>query len=188
MGTVALFVDGSNMFHAQRKMGFFIDFGKLKNHFSSGSKLFDAFYYMGVTSLPMPESKQRFYDYLIFNKYTVRVKTVKTVYDDKSGNPVQKCNLDIEMVIDLFDFIKSYDKAILFTGDGDFERVIQTLRTRGKLVDVVSCKGMIAREIANEANNVIYLEDHRRYIERTDKSPEEKDAPKTQHEQDKKRE
>ena len=168
MERVALFIDGSNIFHAQRKMGFHIDFAKLKTHFTEGKNLFDVFYYMGVKSMPMPENKQKFYDYLIFNKYTVRIKTIKTVYSDESGEAIQKCNLDIEIVIDMFDFIDKYDTAMLFTGDGDFERVIDTLRTRGKIIEVVSCKGMMAREIANAANNVIFLEDHKRYIERKD--------------------
>jgi len=171
---LALFIDGSNMFHAQKRMGYFLDYIKLKNHFSKGQDLFDSFYYFGMDT-PSSEAQQKFFDYLVFNDFTVRKKDVKTIYDDESGEPVKKCNLDIEIAIDMFDHVDNYDKAILFSGDGDFERVVRVLRGKGKIIDVASCRGMIAKELANEANHLVYLEDYERYIKRTDRPFEKKE-------------
>jgi len=35
-----------------------------------------------------------------------------------------KANLDIEIVVDMFNTVEQYDRVVLFSGDGDFERAI----------------------------------------------------------------
>lgn len=67
----------------------------------------------------------------------------------KAGDTARKANLDIEIVVDMFNTIDQYDMAILISGDGDFERALQLLRYKGKRVMVFSTEGYIAREIRN---------------------------------------
>ena len=46
--------------------------------------------------------------------------------------------MDVEIVLDMFNTVDSYDMAILVSGDGDFERALNLLRARGKRFIVVS--------------------------------------------------
>lgn len=172
MTKIALFIDGENMFHAQKRMGFFIDYLRLKEYFSKGKTLTNCFYYKGLKNKPMEQKERSFLNYLSFNGFTIIKKDVKTIYDDDTGIPRLKCNLDIEIVIDMFNYANKYGEAILFSGDGDFERAIMLLRTNGKTIRVASCRGMIAQELASAANELIYLEDIQRYIERKKRKPE----------------
>ncbi len=43
--------------------------------------------------------------------------------------------------------IDNYDMAVLVSGDGDFKRVLELLRIRGKRFHVMATQGMAAREI-----------------------------------------
>lgn len=64
---------------------------------------------------------------------------------------VRKANLDIEIVLDMFNSIEHYDMAVLVSGDGDFERPLQLLRARGKKFLIMSTQGFVAREIREVA-------------------------------------
>jgi uncharacterized LabA/DUF88 family protein len=83
------------------------------------------------------------------------------------GTPTQKANLDIEMVLDMFNTIDHYDLATLVSGDGDFERPLQLLRARGKRFIVLSTQGFIARELREVAGmHFIDFQDIRERVER----------------------
>ena len=170
MPRVAIFVDGANMFYAQKKAQFYIDYKRVAEFFTKGHTLFKSFFFVGVTSPPAVRDK-KFLDFLIFQGgYTVRQKEVKTVIDDVTGEEIQKCNLDIEMAVEMFKEIDHYDTAILMSGDGDFETVVELLRARGKTTEVVSSRQMLARELANVAHRTHFLEEIRPNVERTDRA------------------
>lgn len=65
------------------------------------------------------------------------------------------------------------------SGDGDFESVVELLRSRGKTTEVVSSSQMLARELANVAHRIHYLEQIKPFLERTDRAFGEprKEAP-----------
>lgn len=169
---VAVFVDGANMFYAQKKARFFIDYARVVELVKKDGVLYKPFFYIGST-VPPEARAEKFLNYLIYRcGFTVREKKVKTIVEEDTGNIVKKCNLDIEIAIDMFNTIDNYDLAYLFSGDGDFERVVELLRTRGKRVFVVASRFMLARELANAADRVIYLEDLQEAICRTDREPE----------------
>jgi uncharacterized LabA/DUF88 family protein len=68
----------------------------------------------------------------------------------------------------MFNTVDQYDRVILFSGDGDFERAIELLRSKNTHITVVSTEGMIARELRNATDRYIDLNDVRNYIEKTD--------------------
>ncbi len=183
MSRVAVFVDGANMFYAQKKAQFFIDYKKVIDFFSKGRTLFKSFFFVGITSPPAVRDR-RFLDYLIFQGgYTVRQKEIKTIIDDTTGKEIQKCNLDIEIAVEMFKEIDHYDTAILMSGDGDFETVVELLRARGKTTEVVSSRQMLARELANVAHRTHFLEELKPQLGRTDRAfgtprPEKPEGPR----------
>lgn len=153
----ALFIDAENLYFTQ-KNGWPIDFERLYAFFNQHYALYNAFYYTVVdpSNEENYEEKNQYLDQLAFAGYTVRRKQVKLI---RAGDKVmRKGNVDIEMVIDMFNTRDLYDVVILFSGDSDFERALELLRTYGKEVLVVSAKGSVARELINAADKYIDLE------------------------------
>ncbi|MET0030763.1 MAG: NYN domain-containing protein [Limnospira maxima] len=163
---LSIFVDGNNMFYAQQKNGWFFDPKRVLEYFlnlDGETTLVNAFWYTGLKD---PQDQRGFRDALISLGYTVRTKILKEYYDDTSGRYSQKANLDIEIAIDMFNTVDQYDEVVLFSGDGDFERAIELLRSKNTHITVVSTEGMIARELRNATDRYIDLNDVRKYIEK----------------------
>lgn len=169
---IALFVDSANMHHACKRAGYFIDWKKAREHFTEGKEFGGAFFYYAVPPNIEPE-RQRFLDFLSYNGFVVRTKHLKTVYDSQTGEAFQKANLSIEIALDMLTTSDHYDVAYLFSGDGDFERVVELLRARGKKVFIVTSQGMLARELAFAADKPVHwLHELEKHIGRTDRRPE----------------
>ena len=165
---LSIFVDGNNMFYAQQKNGWFFDPKRVLSYFQDEQPeilLVNAFWYTGLKD---QQDQRGFRDALISLGYTVRTKTLKEYYDDSSGRYSQKANLDIEIVVDMFNTVDQYDRVVLFSGDGDFERAIELLRSKNTHITVVSTEGMIARELRNATDRYIDLNDIRDSIEKVD--------------------
>jgi uncharacterized LabA/DUF88 family protein len=163
MKRLSIFVDGNNMFYAQQKNGWFFDPRRVLEYFTREMLLMNAFWYTGIKD---PQDQRGFRDALISLGYTVRTKILKEYYDDNSGRYSQKANLDIEIVIDMFNTVEQYDRVVLFSGDGDFERAIELLRSKNTHITVVSTEGMIARELRNATDRYIDLNEIRDDIEK----------------------
>jgi len=171
---VSVFVDGANMYYAQKRLGWFIDYRRVLSYFAwqGDRELSEAYYFTGTDSSPRSR-ENAFFEYLIHAGYTVRTKSIKLVTDDATGETVEKANLDIEIVIDMFNTVSRYDTCVLMSGDGDFERVVEVLRARGKRVIVVGLPEMTARELRNAAGaNFVDLRLLEPEIARTDRLPE----------------
>ena len=174
MQRVSIFVDGANMYYAQKKLGWYIDFRKVLSFFgqAAGAIISEAYYYTGADT----QTKNRdsaFHEYLMYSGYTVRTKAIKQMVDDTTGEMVEKANLDIELVIDMFNTVALYDTCILMSGDSDFERALELVRTKGKRIAVVAHPDMTARELRNVAGrNFFDLRDLEKSVARTDRLPD----------------
>ena len=168
MKRVAVFFDGANCFYAQKDLEWKIDLEKFLGYCQNYGEVVEAIYYTGVTA----ETNQRKYlDKLAHIGYSLVTKPVKTMLDYDSGKSVQKANLDIEIVLDMFAMIDRYDIAILVSGDGDFERAIQHLKARGKEVKVISTRGKVAAELVYAVGvNYIDFNSIRENVERKESS------------------
>jgi len=164
---ISVFVDGANFFFMQReKLQWFADPKRLLDYIATKGEIIEAFYYIGQDA--PPAARQRAYlDALPNMGYSLISKQIKTVYDAKTGTNKRKANLDIEIVLDMFNTIDHYDMAVLVSGDGDFERALQLLRARGKQLLVIATEGFIARELRSVAGrHYIDMESIKSEIER----------------------
>lgn len=161
------------MFYAQQKNGWFFDPRRVLEFFTRDPNivLVNAFWY-GLKDM---QDQRSFRDALINLGYTVRTKLLKEYYDETLGKYYQKANLDIEIVIDMFNTVGQYDRVVLFSGDGDFERAIELLRSKNTHITVVSTEGMIARELRNATDRYIDLNEIRPLLKKlTRKIPTKK--------------
>lgn len=165
---ISVFLDGANFFFMQRdKLRWFADPKKILDYIATKGEINEAFYYIGQDA--PPEAKQQgFLDALPSMGYSLVSKQIKTIFDTKTGTTKRKANLDIEIVLDMFNTIDHFDMAVLISGDGDFERALTLLRARGKQLLVIATDGFIARELRNVAGrHYIDMLNIRADIERT---------------------
>ncbi|HPF87075.1 MAG TPA: NYN domain-containing protein [Candidatus Limiplasma sp.] len=151
MTRIAVFIDGSNFFYMQTKdLGMLMDPKKLLDYISQFGDITDAYYYTGEDDLH--DAKQQGYlDALSHMGYSLVTKRIKTIFDPQTGSTKRKANLDIEIVLDMFNTIDNYDMAVLVSGDGDFERALQLLKSRGKQFKVLATDNFVASEIRRVA-------------------------------------
>lgn len=162
MKRLAIFIDYENVFYAEKAKGWNIDWIKLYNYFQQNYDIYNAFLHSSETT---NVGKRKFLKKLSLAGYTIRTKPIKKIHDKKTGNTITKCNLDIEIVIDMFNTADNYDVAVLISGDSDFERAIELLRSRGKQIIVLSFKNAVSYELINAADRFISFEEIRSEVE-----------------------
>ena len=159
---IALFVDGSNLFAAARTLGFDIDYKALLNEFASKGILVRALYYTALIEDQDFSPLRPLVDWLDYNGFTVITKPAKE-YVDASGRRKIKGNMDIEIAVDVMTLADNVDHIVLFSGDGDFRRLIESVQRRGKRVTVVSTMktqpSMVADELRRQADTFLELND-----------------------------
>ena len=73
-----------------------------------------------------------------------------------------KGNMDIELTVNAMELAPHVDHIVLFSGDGDFRPLVESLQRQGVRVSVVSTvrsqPPMIADELRRQADNFIELE------------------------------
>jgi uncharacterized LabA/DUF88 family protein len=146
---IAVFVDGSNLFYLQKsKLNVRFDLKKLLEYIGRFGDVVYACFYTGQDLQAEDNKQQGFIDKLPHLHFSVVTKPLKTIHDVVTGNPIkQKANLDVEIVLDMFNTIDNYDMAVLISGDGDFVRPLELLRAKGKTFKVLAIHETIAREL-----------------------------------------
>lgn len=159
---LALFIDGANLYSAARALNFDLDFRKLSDWFVQRGRLMRAYYYTAIIEGEEFSPIRPLVDWLDYNGFTVVTKPVKR-YTDAQGHTRTKGNMDIEMAVDMLELAPRLDEAVLFSGDGDFRRVVEALQAKGVRVTVVSTvksqPPQIADELRRQADAFIELAD-----------------------------
>jgi len=167
---VALFIDGANLYSAARGLNFDIDYRRLLDHFRSKGRLIRAFYYTALIEDQDFSPLRPLIDWLDYNGFSVVTKPAKE-FTDAQGRRRIKGNMDIELAIDAMEMAPNIDHLVLFSGDGDFRRLVDAIQRKGKRVTVISTTRsqppMIADELRRQADQFIELETLRGIITRT---------------------
>ena len=166
---IGLFIDGSNLYAAARALGFDIDYKRLLALFSAQGYLIRAFYYTALVDDQEYSPIRPLVDWLDYNGYTMVTKPTKE-FTDPSGRRKIKGNMDIELAIDMMEMLDHLDHVVLFSGDGDFRRLVEAAQRKGKRVSVVSTvrskPPMVADELRRQADVFVELNELRQDIER----------------------
>ena len=159
---IALFIDGANLYAAARALAFDIDYKRLLQLFGSKGRLIRAFYYTALIEDQEYSPLRPLVDWLDYNGYTMVTKPTKE-FTDAMGRRKLKGNMDIELAIDVMEMAQSLDHIVLFSGDGDFRRLVEAVQRKGVRVSVVSTirssPPMVADELRRQADIFIELQD-----------------------------
>ncbi|CAO3378396.1 LabA-like NYN domain-containing protein [Azospirillum argentinense] len=157
-----MFIDGANLYAAARSLGFDIDYKRLRDGFASEGRLVRAFYYTALVEDQEYSPIRPLVDWLDYNGYTMVTKPTKE-FTDASGRRKIKGNMDIELAIDVMEMAERVDHILLFSGDGDFRRLVEAVQRKGVRVSVISTvrsqPPMVADELRRQADNFIELQD-----------------------------
>ena len=159
---LGLFIDGSNLYAAARGLGFDIDYRRLLELFAEKGRLIRAFYYTALVDDQEYSPIRPLVDWLNYNGYTMVTKPTKE-FTDSSGRRKIKGNMDIEIAIDVMEMAPYLDHVVLFSGDGDFRRLVEAVQRKGVRVTVVSTlrtqPPMVADELRRQADSFMELSD-----------------------------
>jgi len=153
-GKTAVFVDASNIYFAEKTLGWRIDFKKLLEYFKKNSDLGRIAFYSAIN--PENENERKFHDFLEIIGYVVKHKEIKFIKDDqdKIHGGHHKGNIDVDLTIDAVHFRDDYDSFVFLSGDGDFESLIKYLKAYGKRCLVMSTKNHVSIELIRQAKFV----------------------------------
>ena len=173
---LALFIDGANLYATSKALGFDIDYKLMRQEFMRRGKLLRAFYYTALLENEEYSPIRPLVDWLHYNGYSMVTKPAKE-FTDGQGRRKVKGNMDIELTVDAMELAPHVDHVVLFSGDGDFRPLIESLQHQGVRVSVVSTirsqPPMIADELRRQADNFIELEELRDVIGRPTREPRE---------------
>ena len=182
---LALFIDGANLYAAAKALGFDIDYKLLRQEFVRRGKMLRAFYYTALLENDDYSPIRPLVDWLNYNGYTMVTKPAKEFIDSQGRRKV-KGNMDIELAVNAMELAPHIDHMVIFSGDGDFRPLVESLQRQGVRVSVVSTirsqPPMIADELRRQADNFIELEELKDVIGRPPREyephePEEADEP-----------
>ena len=171
---LALFIDGSNLYAAAKTLGFDIDYKLLRQEFVRRGKMLRAFYYTALLEIDEYSPIRPLVDWLNYNGFTMVTKPAKE-YTDSMGRRRVKGNMDIELAVNAMELAPHVDHIVIFSGDGDFRPLVESLQRQGVRVSVVSTirsqPPMISDDLRRQADNFIELEDLKDVIGRPPREP-----------------
>ena len=157
---VAIFIDGSNLYHSvKNNFGRHdLNFTEFAHKLCAGRRLFRTYYY-NVLQPPAqyPEAHKEQAEFLDVLKKTpyleARLGSTKKTLGIEKG-------IDVMIATDLLYFAWSgfYDVAILVSGDADFAYAIQAVKNMGKHVEVAYFENAASKDLLDIADNRYLLD------------------------------
>ncbi|MBL4784876.1 MAG: NYN domain-containing protein [Cohaesibacteraceae bacterium] len=177
---IVLFIDGANLYATAKSLGFDLDYKRLLSVFREKGYLLRAYYYTALAEDQEYSSIRPLIDWLDYNGYKIVTKPTKE-FVDSLGRRKVKGNMDIELTVDAMELADNVDHVVLFSGDGDFRRLVEALQRKGRKVSVVSTlktkPPMVADELRRQADHFIELSDLMNTVERDPDERPSRPAP-----------
>lgn len=149
----AVFIDGNNVFHSARQLGFEVDYAKLLGVLTEGRELLRAFFYTGVDE--NAERQRGFLHWMRRNGFRVVQKPVKV---ERDGS--RRARLEVEITTDMMSYADKVDLIVLVSGDDDFAYPLQVLGQKGVRVEVAGFRSAMANRTLDAADRFIELDQH----------------------------
>lgn len=147
------------------------ELSKLVRYFSLGDMQLRRFYYgsdfgQDNKSLILTLWSEQILRRAKMNRFEVVTKRVKYIHDlSKSQGFDKKCDLDVEITVDMIRLREKYDNIVLFSGDGDLIYALRYLKDNfQKTIYVFGAREHIGREIVDGVkegviSRLLYVED-----------------------------
>jgi uncharacterized LabA/DUF88 family protein len=171
---IALFIDGANLYSASKGLGFDIDYKKLLAEFRTRGVLVRAYYYTALVEDQDYSPIRPLVDWLDYNGFSLVTKSARE-YTDSQGRKRWRGDMDIEIACDMLEMAGHVDHVVLFSGDGDFRRLVEAVQRKGVRVTVVSTMKsqppMASDDLRRQADSFVDLADLSSIIGRPARAP-----------------
>jgi len=157
-GRIGIFVDSSNVFHSQPKMGWTVDFKKFIQFLKKRGNVTKIIIYYCRAKLD-----ERFVGMLGAAGYEVRKKLAKQYF-----NGQLKADMDVNLTLDAVRFMSLYDTFFLVGGDSDFAPLVEYLKTHNKKSIVLSYRDAISGELLDQTDLFLHFDMFEKHIKRRD--------------------
>jgi len=175
---IALFIDGANLYAAAKGLNFDIDYKKLLDEFRKRGVLIRAYYYTAIIEDQEYSPLRPLVDWLDYNGFTMVTKAAKRYTEYATGLTRTKGNMDIEIAVDMMEICGHVDHIVLFSGDGDFRRLVEAVQRKGVRVTVVSTvksqPPMASDDLRRQADTFVDLVDLSTLVGRPARPPMER--------------
>jgi uncharacterized LabA/DUF88 family protein len=147
------FIDSQNLNLGLRTLGWVLDYKKFRLYLRHKYNVTQAYVFIGL----VPDNEQLYNDLQNAGFILIFKQTVQYL---ESGKETVKGNVDADLVLHAAAIqYANYDKAVIVSGDGDFAGLIEFLKEKGKLQQV----------LAPNRNYSKLLKPYAQYIVRIDK-------------------
>jgi uncharacterized LabA/DUF88 family protein len=148
---LVIYIDGNNLYRSAKEIGFEIDYKKFRGWLRQKYNPTNVYLFIGL----VPE-RVKFYEYLQTSGYILVFKQTVSVGEKIKGN------CDAELVLKtISDFYeKRFDSSILITGDGDFGCLVEFLKDKKSITEVIAPdKNKCSILIRNKNIKITFLND-----------------------------
>ncbi|MDP4008786.1 MAG: NYN domain-containing protein [Candidatus Peregrinibacteria bacterium] len=134
------FIDGQNLYRGTKKLGWELDYKKLRIYLQEKYHVRKAFMFVGYI-----KTNESLYEFLRKTGYQLIFKPITITKEGKV-----KGNVDVDLTVHTLINIVDYNRAIIISGDGDFYALLQHLISRNKLQNIMlpnknECSWMLKR-------------------------------------------
>jgi len=153
---VAIFIDGSNLYHALRSnfRRYDLNFASFAKKLCGERQLFRVYYY-NVLQDPSqyPDGSREQQDFLEALNHVAYLEVRLGSTKIAQGVPVEK-GMDIMLATDMlyFAWTNIYDVALLVSGDGDFAYALQMVKNIGKHVEIAYFDNNVSKDLLGIAD------------------------------------
>ncbi len=154
---VAIFIDGSNLYHALRANfnRYDLNFGLFIQKLCGSRSLYRAYYYnvlQDPTQRADAHREQQEFLHTLRDTPFLEVRLGRTKL--AQGVPVEK-GVDVMLVTDMLQFAwkDQYDVAVIVSGDSDFAYALQTIKNMGKYIEVACFESNVSKDLLEVADN-----------------------------------
>ena len=166
---IAVFIDGANLYATSKALGFVIDYNRLLETLRKQGQVVRVLYYTALAEDQEYSSIRPLVDWLGYNGYHVVTKPAKE-YVDSLGRRRVKGSMDVDLAVDAMEIAEHVEEVYLFSGDGNFRRMVEAVQRKGVRVYVVSTRQtrppMVADELRRQADQFIDLVEYMNSISR----------------------
>lgn len=156
---VGVMIDGANFYSTTRQLGFVTDYRKLRDLFLRNCASAEIHYFTAINYNSENNNFIKTLTWMMNNGYIVSHKSAKSLRQ-ADGQYMLKGNMDVELTTEAMGLAPDVDHMVLFSGDGDFCRLVTKLQERGVKVTVISSDTYPAKRCADDLKAVsnVYID------------------------------
>lgn len=154
-GTVCIFIDGNNLFHAARGVNVEVDYARMLEFLVDDDRLIRAIFYTGVKYGDDDQTarQQGFLYWMRRNGYRVVEKELK-----RTGDGGYRADVSVELATDMLTLAHAYDTAILVSGSDEYCYLINAVARAGSRVEVAMFRSSVSQRLIECSDAFVDLE------------------------------